>query len=636
MASSISITSSSAPDNRRMTLSCVQQSKSTATNKSTIKWTLSVTGEDAYYYDTGPTDVYINGTRVYHSDRVSWQSYAFPAKVGSVSGTIDVSHTTDGTKTISVSLSTAIFEGTVRTDSRNWTLDKIARGATITEAENFNDEGNPTITYSNPAGTAVSSLQACISLTGASDDIPYRDINISGTEYTFQLTTEERNTLRQASTGNTLPVKFFIKTVISGTTLYNSVDRTLTIVNATPSLTSATAVDVNSTTTALTGSNTAIVKGYSNLKISDVVATAYKYATLQSIIVDDIGEAYTSGYTKTINGYTKNNISIKVVDSRSNTSPTLTKSFTFVDYDPITKGEMSVSRASSGVGEAVTVKLNGTWFNGSFGSQANTLTATYRFKETSASSWTTGVTAISITKSGNNYSVEQAIRGDTTSGFNVDKSYNLEVILTDKLSTATFALTIGTGSPAIAILGNKIALGGKYDTSDDEEAIQFRKLVNAKFIKYKNAPLPDFLDNLNSIYPVGSIYMSMNNTNPSEYFGGTWEAIEGQFLIGANSTYKAGISGGSATHTHGSGGLYAALEAAQGAIPNNVFFVDYTRKTGVSYTQNTRTGIWANRWVEQRGNYSEAANEGVAVNGNTGSGSSLPPYLPVYMWKRTA
>ena len=39
----------------------------------------------------------------------------------------------------------------------------------------------------------------------------------------------------------------------------------------------------------------------------------------------------------------------------------------------------------------------------------------------------------------------------------------------------------------------------------------------------------------NLIYPVGSIYLSMNSTDPSKLFGGTWEAINSRFLIGTGT-----------------------------------------------------------------------------------------------------
>lgn len=53
---------------------------------------------------------------------------------------------------------------------------------------------------------------------------------------------------------------------------------------------------------------------------------------------------------------------------------------------------------------------------------------------------------------------------------------------------------------------------------------------------------------IDKVYPVGSIYMSITETNPSELFGGVWEALSDRFLIGAGTTYTAGTTGGEATH----------------------------------------------------------------------------------------
>lgn len=49
-------------------------------------------------------------------------------------------------------------------------------------------------------------------------------------------------------------------------------------------------------------------------------------------------------------------------------------------------------------------------------------------------------------------------------------------------------------------------------------------------------------------YPVGAVYISFADTDPSELFGGTWEPIEGRFLLAASSDYEVGSTGGEATH----------------------------------------------------------------------------------------
>ena len=272
-------------DGRRLRLYCTSTTN-IANNTSTIKWTLYSENGNSNYYSTGPTTVTINGTQVYYKARVAYSSQTFPAAKGSVSGTLTVTHNSDGKKAISVSLSTAIYTATVTTNSGTWTLDNIPRQATITSAPNFTDIQNPTIQYSNPAGSNVTSLQACISLTGSTSDIAYRNISMTGTSYTFNLTEAERNVLRQATTtSNTRTVYFYIKTVISGNTLYSNQAVTLTIVNANPTFNVAY-LDTNSTTTAITNNNQQIIQNNSTLQINLTNITALKYATLKNASIN--------------------------------------------------------------------------------------------------------------------------------------------------------------------------------------------------------------------------------------------------------------------------------------------------------------------------------------------------------------
>lgn len=116
-----------------------------------------------------------------------------------------------------------------------------------------------------------------------------------------------------------------------------------------------------------------------------------------------------------------------------------------------------------------------------------------------------------------------------------------------------------------------------------------------------------------NFYPVGSIYLSVVNINPSTYFGGTWEAIEGVFLLGCSSEYIAGTTGGEATHkltidempshTHKYKLAYGATDPAR----------------GLAYG-NTQSGTFSGDFIQNTGG-SQAHN-------------NMPPYLVVYMWKR--
>ena len=133
------------------------------------------------------------------------------------------------------------------------------------------------------------------------------------------------------------------------------------------------------------------------------------------------------------------------------------------------------------------------------------------------------------------------------------------------------------------------------------------------------------LATLNVVYPIGSIYLSVNNTDPSTLFGGTWEQLKDRFLLGAGDTYTNGATGGTATHNH-----ELKPSNVQAEISGTSNTLSFTTRASTWVSDYEATGITTGSQVYNHKNY------GAGVHGNTENTNNMPPYLVVYMWKRTA
>lgn len=313
------------------------------------------------------------------------------------------------------------MEGTYVSCDTTVTLDTIPRYANILSATNFTDEGNPTITYSNPAGTLVESLQACISLDGSRDDVPYRNISKTDTSYTFSLSETERNTLRKAApNSNYLDVEAYVRSTLGGVTKATAVFSRMSIVNANPTI-NPTITDNNNTTYNLTGNRNTLVRYYSNASIT-IGASAVKSSTLKSQKVTCGSKSLTSNGT--INGVETNKFEFTATDSRGNTT-TKTVTPSFVNYVKLTCGLENNIPDTSG---RITVRVTGNYFNGSFGSRNNSLKVYYRYKSNTGSfgNWV----SMSVSYSGNTYTATANL-----TGLDYQTSYVFEAYAVDALAT---------------------------------------------------------------------------------------------------------------------------------------------------------------------------------------------------------
>ena len=127
-------------------------------------------------------------------------------------------------------------------------------------------------------------------------------------------------------------------------------------------------------------------------------------------------------------------------------------------------------------------------------------------------------------------------------------------------------------------------------------------------------------------HPVGSLYFSGDNTNPNTFYGGncgTWSKIEGQFIIGANSTYPVNSTGGSKTHYH----WLPYFDWNDGLAILNTSQL-HKRTSGITPPQDAD-----NWWFNKTGMTGTTSGGG---QHGTSDGSSLPPYIAKYIWVRTS
>jgi hypothetical protein len=413
----------------------------------------------AWRTNTGYT-TYGSGTCYVNIDGTEYDQYISPdQKIEYESDTVlfdedvTITHNADGKKTIYVSAYIDHSRFDSNSQGFNVTLSTIPRQANLVSAPNFYDVDNPTITYSNPAGniSAITSLQACISLTGAVADVPYRDISKTGTSYTFNLTSSERLTLLNACpNSNTLSVRFIIRTVLSGQTYYSTLIRTMTVKDANPIITGASYRDINSTTTAITNNNQQIIQGQSTVRFNFSRLTALKGSTLSRVDVTVNAATVSASLSGSmasdvnvsfgaINSSSNISASIKLTDSRGN-STTQSLNITMLAWS-LPTAIISLSRKSNYYDETY-IKVNADY---SSLDNKNSITIQYQYKETSGSTWS-ALTSLQD-------DVQATISLDNT------KSFDFKIFVTDRIGSTTYNAVLQIGIPILFIDKLKRSVG---------------------------------------------------------------------------------------------------------------------------------------------------------------------------------
>lgn len=491
-------------------------------------------------------------------------------KTAQITDTFNINATIDGKKVGSITAS-----GTI-------TLDRIARSATIVTANDFTDETNPILTYSNPSGFACD-----VSIEFAGGSIT-RAVAASGSggSYTMQLTDSERTALRNASKDSpTLRVTYVLKTTIDGAAYYSRADRKMNVVDAAPVLGAVSYEDANAATVAVTGDKSRIIQNHSTLAVTIPTATAKKGATIASYTI-----AF-GGVTKTVTA--AGAVSLGAVDVSYSQALTVTatdsRGFTAIQSVQVTVDDYSAPTAVIDLHRLnnfepetyITASARYSYLNGK-----NAVTIAAKSKKVSETDYGAPIELAD--------SVQSTVMCDR------DSAYDFVVTIADKLESTGYNLTIGKGIPAFFIDTKKSSVGVNCLPSQSDVL----QLGDSAWLTAQGA------------YPVGAIYLSVTDANPAALFGGTWERIGGRFLLGADTTYAAGSTGGEAAHT-----------LTVDEMPKHNHGLDNYNSAGNATPFLT---------VQHQDKIGYGGNVQTMYAGGSKAHNNMPPYLAVYMWKRTA
>lgn len=543
-----------------------------------------------------------------------------------------VYHNADGTKTVSANFtwnSENSYVGTI-TGSASKILTTIPRASSVT-ATDANIGSASTININRASSNLTHTLT--YSFSGLSGTIATKT---SSTSVGWTVPTSFYQKIPNSSSGT---VTITCDTY-SGETKIGTKTTTMTISiseNSKPVIDTATVIDTNATTVALTGSNKRLVSYKSTVKL-DVSGRCLNYAGFSKLRENNINDISatktTSGGTTTVTGtktYINNTLTqfkICLVDTRNKVSNykilnQANSSFVVVPYIPLTIN--AEFKRTTPTGGGISLKFAGNFYNGYYdanNTKFNTLVLKYRHRESGGtwSDWTNLVLNTDYSYgTGNTYSSTTISMG---TGYNYKKKYEFQLSYADQLSSATFTQTVKEGEP-------------NYDFGKDKNGNNYFNVNGDIYKDNKNI--------FNLIYPVGSIYMSANATDPKNLFGGTWERLKGGFLYGAANSY--GIGNGIGTTTNPASGNTGSTALSINQIPSH----KHTLLSRYGGGGTTGYGIITNSGDAITGNDNggtsnckDVSNAVANTGGGQGHTHSLNshthniPYMAVFVWRRTA
>ena len=595
-------------------------SQNIAGNKSAINWYCGVKpGHKFYSNAVKMSAVTINGVQVYaggtYSNITDYKERTLS------SGTLDISHSSDGSKTFTVSA----FSGKV------WKEDSGGYLTATAAAQSF---ALPTIPRATVPviGAVVMGQTVTIGLPRAvpsfTHTLTYTFGSSSGTidegagteaqwPVPYDLAVQIPN---NASGTGTLTCKTYSGSTLIGT---QSVNFTATVPSNSITQPSDT-IAVSPVSSLAAPFNGLYIQGRTKAKITHTASGKYG-ATIKSYAATVDGQTYTGKTPTTDILATPGTLTITgtATDSRGIIGTALA-SIAVLAYTP-----PSVERnTSTNALVCARALANGTLdddgtllyvacsrkFSALNGNNGASVQVRYKAESGEWSDW---VTFFAEDASGDNYA--GVIAGITLA---IESPYTIDLRAVDKLGesggTLSFAVPTSEATVDLGEGGNSLGVGRRAHVGTEK---RIDVAWNAYFEKDVFVGDKTLLD---MVYPVGSIYLSVSGTDPQTLFGGTWERLEDVFLLAAGAKHAAGSTGGEESHI-----------LTEPEIAPHKHAMAYGPESSASST-GFPYGIAAGSATNSAGGRGYASNLGTFSAGGGQPHNNMPPYLAVYTWKRTA
>lgn len=390
-------------------------------NQKTIYWELRGKRSASGFVSAGGFKVVIDGDTVYSKST----DYRIELRNGTVvaSGSKTLTHSPDGTRSFAVYIEGGIYTYAVNcTGSKTFDLDTIPRVSTISCTAS-NIESNPMITISRASFSFTHTVEYQFgSLTGT---IATKTSSLIITNWTIPPSFYGQIPNARTGYGTLICTTYNGDTKIgtSSCTFWVGTDET----KCKPTVIGT--VEIDSRTKDLTGREDTLIRYFSTATCT-ISATLNKSAG--SLKAKTINNTAVSSNTLEIPNVEIGTFDFYAKDSRDyfNTDKVVT---TLVPYVMLTN-DATIYREEP-TSDKATLRIEGNYFDGSFGAKSNTLTITYKQGDGADVS-------VTPTIEDNRYSATVSL-----TGLDYTKTFNFEVVVTDKINTVTKPLTLQKGIP---------------------------------------------------------------------------------------------------------------------------------------------------------------------------------------------